>query len=663
VQTAPAFALEPDIVGDGPPIVIIGNGPVGMRCAAELLERLPGTPVVIYGEETDEPYDRVRLSALLVGEVPWDALRHRLPEDVEARLDQRLGCRVIRIDPAGRLIEDAAGRHQGYRALVLATGSSPHVPQLPGIDLDGVYTFRSLADTNRLIARRARSRHTVVLGGGLLGLEAARGMQRSATRVIVVEHADRLMSRQLDEPAAETLAAQVSRLGIELVVGQGVRRVVGVNRVEGVELLSGEVIACDTLVVAAGIRPNLELARQAGIAFGRGIRVDDAMRTSAPDVYAVGECAEHRGEVYGLVAPGLEQAAVAAAHLAGSEGRYRGSINVTRLKVAGTQVFSLGPMGADASSGYGERYLFSDPKDGIYRAVLVRRHRLAGVIGVGTWTETLRLQNAVTQRQLVWPWQMWRFQRTGLLWPDDEASDVRQWPATTVVCQCRGVSRGALGQAVQQGACSVAELGEATGAGTVCGSCKPLLHRLVSPAAPREPVRWQPLLTAIAFLTLLSGLAFLAAPPVPYPDTVQVDLRWDALWRDGLLKQITGFTVLGLSIVALAMSPRKRVARLQRLGGFDAWRLLHLGAATLALAALALHTGLRLGSGLNAALMLSFAAMLLLGGLGTATLAFEHRLPAGAATRWRRRSVWWHILLFWPVPALLAAHVFKGYWY
>ena len=649
---------------DEPPVVVVGNGPVGMRFVEELLGRAPGTPVVIYGAEPHLPYNRVRLSSWLAGELDLDGLAQPLRRPEGARVEERVGYRVERIDIDGRRVVDSSGRSQPYRRLVLATGSTPLIPHIPGIELAGVYTFRDLDDTNRLLARRLRSHRTVVLGGGLLGLEAARGMQRSHTRVTVVEHSDRLLGRQLDEDGAAFLKAEVERLGIEVVVGDAVAELVGDQRVAGVRLRSGALIPCDTLVVAAGIRPNIGLAVDARLAYGRGIRVDDAMRTSVPDVYAVGECAEHRGRIYGLVAPGLEQAAVAAANMVALEGSYGGSVAAARLKVVGTQVFSMGPMGeAEAEHPLnGVAHVYRGGGD-VYRKVLIRRHRLVGAIGIGPWEETPRLQTFIGRERVVWPWQLLRFRRTGRLWPADEGQGVAAWPAAATVCQCTGVTRGGVDGAILQGACSVAEVSAATGAGTVCGSCKPLVQELLGAEAARQPAPMHRTLTAAALAALVGGLLLLLGPAIPYADTVQQAWRWDWLWRDELAKQVTGFTTLGLFALGLLLSPRKRVARLHGVGSFDAWRLAHLVLGLLAIVTLVAHTGLRLGHGLNLMLAAAFTATLLLGAVSTAAIAQEHRIGGALAGRLRRRSVLWHILLFWPVPALLGWHIFKTYWF
>lgn len=373
-MTEAATLLPPETVAetitDALPVVVVGNGPAGMRVARELLRRLPAQSLIVYGDEQQQPYNRVRLSSWLAGEVTWESLLQPLERPAGSLIEECLGYRITHIDREQRCVIDDSGRCQPYSKLILATGSRPFVPGIPGIDVEGVFTFRDVSDAERLIARRARSHRTVVLGGGLLGLEAARGMQPGNTQVTVVEHADRLLGRQLDEGASLQLQEAVEGFGLRVIVGDGVAKVLGSPRLQGVMLQSGEVLPCDTLIVATGIRPNIQLARAAHLAYGRGIQVDDRMRTSDPDIYAVGECVEHHGKVYDLVAPGFEQAGVAAADIAGIDSHYAGSIAASRLKVVGTQVFSMGPVGVDAKRHYGRTYAYRDDASGIYRKLM-----------------------------------------------------------------------------------------------------------------------------------------------------------------------------------------------------------------------------------------------------------------------------------------------------
>jgi nitrite reductase (NADH) large subunit len=656
-----AIARKPDSVPAGDaPIVIVGTGPVGTRIAQELDRVACGLRVVIYGDEPSVPYNRVRLSSLLAGELKWSELiaGQNLPSGPQ--LAARLNCGVTHIDRARRTVRDASGGLQPYSKLVLATGSRPLVPEIPGIAQAHVYVFRDLRDAERLCARRTRSRRTAVMGGGLLGLEAARAMQRFNTEVCVVEHAARLMPRQLDEAGAACLLFHVRALGIDAVLGDPVRQVLGEGAVTGLRLRSGRVVECDTLIVAAGIRPNVELAAAAGLAVGRGVRVNDWLQTSDPDIYAAGECAEHDGEVWGLIGPGLEQAAVAAHNVAGSRARYRGSTAATRLKVLGLPVFSMGAVNEYARIDRAAESVHRDTAAGTYRKIVTERGRLIGAIALGAFPDMSRVQEMILQGRLVLPWQRWRFARSGALWPAQEPGAVTEWPAGAVVCNCTGATRGEISRACAAGCRTVEQVALATRASSVCGSCRPLVAELAG-AGPLEPVRgWKVLLGTSSF-ALKAALLIALVIGVPYAATVQVPWQWDVLWRESFWKQASGFTVLGLTVLLAVMSLRKRIRRFT-LGDFPLWRIAHVVLGALTLAGLAVHTGGRLGSNLNFMLMASFLSVVAVGAVAGGAIALEHRLGAGAA-RLRRSGLWSHILIAWPIPVLLALHVFKTYYY
>jgi nitrite reductase (NADH) large subunit len=646
---------------DKPPVVVIGAGPVGVRFVQELHRRAPATHIVIFGAESWAPYNRVRLSAALAGETSWATLASdvRLPESPS--VEARFGCAIESIDRASQIVRDTQGREQRYSRLVLAVGSAPHVPGSPGITLPGVFTFRDMNDAQSLLARRMRSRTTVVLGGGLLGLEAARAMRRFNTEVWVVEHLDRLMSRQLDTAGGALLKTKVEAEGINVVLGDGLTRVLGGERVEGVKLRSGREIPCDTLVVATGIRPNTDIALRAGLVIGRAVRVDDLLRTSDPLIQAIGECAEHRDRLYGIVAPGLEQAAVAAHVVAGGQAAYTGTHAATRLKVMSCPVFSIGDTGNEGLTNMGRAVVYSDPAKGIYRKLVVTRGRLTGAIAVGELEELSRIQEAVTARRRVFPWHLFRFTRRGRLWEEKETQSVLNWPAEATVCNCTGVTRGALGRALAEGCATAAALSERTGASTVCGSCRPLLIELAGSAAAADPVRgWKVLLGASSVaLKTVALLALILL--VPYAATVQVPWQWDMLWRENFWKQVSGYSVLALTVLLLVMSLRKRIKRFT-IGDFPLWRVAHVVLGALTLAGLAVHTGGRMGSNLNFLLMTAFLGAVFIGAVAGGVIALEHRLGT-AAVRLRRNWLWSHILIAWPIPVLLGFHVLKTYYF
>jgi nitrite reductase (NADH) large subunit len=363
------------------PLVIVGNGMAAARFCEELVERACGRyAIAVIGEEPRLAYNRVLLSSLLADEVS--------AADVElkpARWWRDRGVTVLygqpatAIDPAIRRVRLANGASIPYSKLVIATGSRPIRPTAPGMDLRGVRVFRDFADVADL-RRAAGGARAVVIGGGLLGLEAAYGLAKGGAKVTLVHLMDRLMERQLDARSADMLAREVEARGVEVLLGAETTKVEGIRRVEGVRLADGRVIEADLLVVAVGVRPNTALARAAGIDVDRGIIVDDGLQTSVADIHAIGECAEHRGQCYGLVEPAHEQARVLARRLAGVDAHYRGSVLATNLKVSGVRVFSAGDFLGAAGT---ESIVLSDPGLKTYKKLVIANDRLVGAVLFG----------------------------------------------------------------------------------------------------------------------------------------------------------------------------------------------------------------------------------------------------------------------------------------
>jgi nitrite reductase (NADH) large subunit len=367
------------------PLVIIGNGMAAARLVDEIGKRALGRyAVAVIGEEPRLAYNRVLLSSLLADEVA--------PADVELKparwwrdrgVTLRYGSPVTALDVAARSVTLADGTRLAFSKAVLATGSRPIRPCMPGMELPGVMTFRDIGDVDVMRAAAPGAR-VVVIGGGLLGLEAAYGLVKSGARVTLVHLMDRLMERQLDAAAADVLRRAVEARGVTVLLEAETVRVVGTDRVEAVALKDGGMLAADLVVVAVGVRPNAPLAASAGLAVNRGIVVDDHLETSAPGVFAIGECAEHRGQCYGLVEPGYEQAAVLARRLAGDDARYPGSVLATNLKVSGVDVFSAGDFVGAAGT---EPIVLHDPGVGVYRKLVIAQDRLVGAVLCGDNTD------------------------------------------------------------------------------------------------------------------------------------------------------------------------------------------------------------------------------------------------------------------------------------
>jgi nitrite reductase (NADH) large subunit len=370
------------------PLVVVGNGMAAARLVDELAKSALGRyAIAVIGDEPRLAYNRVLLSSVLAGETASHDIELRPAAWWRDRgVTLKYGCVATEIDVGRRELKIANEESIAFSRLVLATGSTPLRLNVPGAGLAGVHTFRDSRDVDLLLALAAGKKRVVVVGGGLLGLEAAYGLAKAGASVTLIHLTDRLMERQLDAPAAELLKTLVERKGIRILLGANTASLIGETRVQGVELTDGRRIDADAVIFAAGIRPNIALARDAGIAVNRGIVVDDHLRTAAPDIFALGECAEHRGICYGLVEPAYEQARVLAQHLAGAAAAYGGSVVATNLKVSGVSVFSAGDfIGADGS----EAIVLNDLRRGTYKKLVIADGRLTGAVLVGDVTDAL----------------------------------------------------------------------------------------------------------------------------------------------------------------------------------------------------------------------------------------------------------------------------------
>nr|WP_288354803.1 FAD-dependent oxidoreductase [uncultured Pseudomonas sp.] len=361
-------------------LVMIGNGMAGVRTLEELLKIAPDLyDITVFGAEPHPNYNRILLSPVLAGEQTFDDIvLNDLAWYADHGIELRLGRKVLEIDRVRRQVIADDGSRAAYDRLLIATGSRPFMLPIPGNTLDGVIGYRDIADTRLMLDSANRHRRAVVIGGGLLGLEAAHGLKLRGMEVSVVHNGANLMERQLDERAGRLLQAALEHRGLHFALGKQTSELIGnaAGRVSAVRFSDGESLAADLVVMAAGIRANIELAQRAGLPCARGILVDDTLQSFDPRVYAVGECVSHRGVAYGLVAPLFEQARVCASHLA-MQGyrRYLGSLTSTKLKVTGFELFSAG----DFAGGPGtQRITLDDPTTGSYRKLVLKNDVLVG---------------------------------------------------------------------------------------------------------------------------------------------------------------------------------------------------------------------------------------------------------------------------------------------
>ncbi|HWO09041.1 MAG TPA: nitrite reductase large subunit NirB [Polyangiaceae bacterium] len=468
-------------------LVVIGNGMAGARCVEEILARggADRFEIVMVGDEPYGNYNRILLSDVLNGSHDESEIfLNPLPWYAENGIQLHAGVRAVSILRSARQVLLDNGLTLPYDVLLLATGSVPFVPPIEGLRLSdgsfkpGLFVFRSLEDCRKISRYAMGKAKGAVIGGGLLGLEAARGLQNFALQVHVIHLAPHLMNAQLDTQAGAILRTTLEQLGMQVHCGVNTRAVLGEDRVTGLVFSDGKTLDCDVCVISAGIKPNVELALRAGLTVERGIVVSDQMRSEDdPHIYALGECAQHRGQVYGLVAPLWEQAKVLAEHLTGVDpsAAYHGSKVATRLKVMGVEVAS---MGLTEPTDVGDEVVqFTEPKKGTYKKLIIRNGRLLGSILLGDISKSAYLMQAFGQNTPL------PEERLSLLF-DIGAPGAKvtfeEMPAEMQVCNCNGVSKGALLDCVGRGKRSTKGVMEATRAGMGCGACKALVGDIVA---------------------------------------------------------------------------------------------------------------------------------------------------------------------------------------
>ncbi|MGK5556158.1 FAD-dependent oxidoreductase [Actinomadura kijaniata] len=467
-------------------IVIVGNGMAGSRLVTEIRARDRRVPVTVFGAERQQPYNRILLSNVLAGTAAPDQIGLVDPAWYERNdVDARLGVEVVSVDRAARVVHASDGTAVPYDTLVLATGSTAFVPPIPGTEGGlpaGAVAFRTLEDCREILAAADGARRAVVVGGGLLGIEAARGLAGRGLEVTVVHLAGHLMERQLDPGAGRVLARTLGRLGIRarLDVTVSALHVEG-ERVAGVGLGTGERLDADVVVLACGVRPETTLARAAGLEVDRGVVVDGTLRSvTDPAVRAIGECSQHDGTVYGLVAPAWEQATVLADLLTGADDRARftGARQITRLKAASVDLVAMGETHHGDDDPEVEVLSFADPSRGTYKKVAIRDDRVIGAILLGE-TSTAGTLTQLYDRSAPAP-----SDRLSLFFPGLEgaapADSPLRMPDAATVCHCNNVSKGQIRACWEKGARTADEVAEGTRASTGCGGCRDALEGIVA---------------------------------------------------------------------------------------------------------------------------------------------------------------------------------------
>ena len=464
-------------------LVVIGNGMAGIKAVEELLDRAPDHyQITVFGAEPHGNYNRILLSPVLAGEKTIaDIMLNDRNWYAEHGITLHAGVAVTRIDRSRKLVIGEDGTEAPYDRLLIATGSNPIILPVPGADLPGVVTFRDIADVDAMIDAAADYSRAVVIGGGLLGLEAANGLLQRGMKVTVVHLMDSLMERQLDPVASDLLRLSLQERSLEFEMPAETRAILGTDRVRGIQLSEGREIAADLVVMAVGIRPNITLAEEAGLYSERGIVVSDTMQTYDPGIYAVGECVQHRGQTYGLVAPLFEQAKACANHLAEiGHAEYVGSLTSTKLKVTGIDVFSAGDFTGGKDR---EEIVFQDVARGIYRKVVLNDNRVQGAVAYGDTSDAS------------WYFQLMRegidvsALRDQLLFGQSHRGDsgsggkigAAALPDDAEICGCNGVCKGDVASAIiDKKLFTLDDVRAHTKASSSCGSCTGLVEQILA---------------------------------------------------------------------------------------------------------------------------------------------------------------------------------------
>jgi nitrite reductase (NADH) large subunit len=459
-------------------LVMIGNGMAGVRVIEEILKLNRDLyEITIFGNEPHPNYNRIQLSNVLQGNTTFEeTIINDLNWYASNLIQLFTGETVTGIDTNKKLVISDRGREVAYDELILATGSLPFVLPVPGADKEGVIGFRDIKDCEDMIQTAKQYKKAVVIGGGLLGLEAAKGLIQLGMKVDIVHLMEHLMERQLDAVASSMLKRELEEQGMNFLMEKATVELTGSDRVEGIRFKDGTETEADLVVMAAGIKPNVSLAKESGIYVNRGIVVNDFMETNIPHVYAVGECAEHREIVYGLVAPLYEQGKVLAQVLCNQKDKgYEGSITGTQLKVSGIDLFSAGEIYDDNTS---KAIVVHNEYEGIYKKVLVRDDHIVGIVLYGDTKDSNRLFKMLNEKQDVSDFTSISFLHSQ---EASDTNDVASMPNDEVVCGCNGISKETIVNAIQEeGVTTVEQVGGCTNAGRSCGRCKPVIQDIIA---------------------------------------------------------------------------------------------------------------------------------------------------------------------------------------
>ncbi|MFU7557915.1 FAD-dependent oxidoreductase [Stieleria sp. JC731] len=648
--------------------MIVGGGMAGFGLCDRLVRA--GThrsyDITLIGDEPTPAYDRVNLSRYFQGSSADDLLLAPRSWYESNNITLRTGARIVRIDRRAKRVFETSGEFHQYDKLVIATGSHAFVPPIQGHDSEGVFVYRTIDDLKAIKAYCDANGATrgAVIGGGLLGLEAAKIMMDLGIDVSVIEMAPGLMPRQLDANAAKLLERKIRALGVDIHL---VRRTESIHRENNrlrLHFANADDMSVDVLIVAAGVRPNDRLAEDAGLQIGprRGIEIDETLQTSDPSIFAIGECASFKEHVFGLVAPCYRMSDVLASRLAGNETQFNGADESAELKLMGIQVATLGKTIGESPGGS----IISHEDGEGRRELLIERGRIVGASCVGPWTELPQIRQAINKQSRLWPWQRSRFEKTGTPWDSGGALPVINWPADSIVCSCLSVTKQTISELVSSGKTSPESIADSCGASTACGSCRNLVCELAGASGQQAAVPWARTMLATSAIASLVVLIWLVSNPIPAATSVQdATFKFESALQSDLGRQVSGFSLLGGTLIGLLFSLRKRFPKF-KWGSYGFWRATHGVLGTGVLLGMIAHTGMRLGSNLNFLLGTFFLAAILVGAFAGIVSSLESRLTGTLSIlsrAWRPRLTKLHLWITWPLPILIGLHILSFYWF
>jgi len=635
------------------PIVIVGAGPAAQECARQISTRLRSNQqennhwILMFNGEKFLPYHRAQLSTALDSRGRADTLlAHGFADNVVIAH----GVNISVIEPQDKRLFTDNGIEFSYHKLILATGSQSKRPVVPGLHGSRVFDFRQLDDVEKIAALAPK--RIAVLGGGLLGIEAARALRAFCDDVTVFARSSHLLSRQVDNGAGECVARHLRASGVKVHVAT---RLIAAEVGYGQITLHDELnttLSYDAVICATGISPSIGLAEHAHLQYHLGIEVNEAQQTSDPDVYAIGECAERDGKVAGNLSISLEQARCAAAAILNESLPSSRHVDVFQLKMGSCVVVAIGDVGDN-----NEKSLTFAPDQRSYRRVFVKDHRVVGAILVGESGLDISAFTDAVERQLAWSDTVARrFYKTG------ELPHGANIASDTVICFCTGTTYGKLTE-LRDASHSHDNITSQTGASLHCGSCAQRVAIITNNTRSSSTPASQPkALWSATSLAMLATVAAVSAYAIPFATTWQSPWRMvDVLWRGYVAKQVSGFLLLALMIAAFVPALSRRLQRNDRRPQKLSLMSWHLIAACSVIVGFVVHTGARMGYGLNAILGASFVATLLLGGLASLGWKYASRSQPLRAVSANIRSLHWAVLF--PLPAIVAFHILKVYYF